>query len=84
MLIEMFPSSFFFVTPETIFGYEKYLNVRTVCEICSNLVIKTPERRNRRCCGVFIVNFEHILHIFLSLVFSLLNLIESMPAVVLK
>ena len=29
-------------------------------EICSNLTIKTPERRHWRRSGVFIVNFEHI------------------------
>ena len=31
-----------------------------MCEICSNLRIKTPERRQWRRYGVFIVNFEHI------------------------
>ena len=31
------------------------------CEICSNLTIKTPKRF-----GVFIVNFEHIPHLFSS------------------
>ena len=33
---------------------------------------KIPERRHWRCFGVFIVNFEHISHLFL--VFLLLNL----------
>ena len=33
-------------------------------EICSKLTIKTPERRQRRVSGVFIVNFEYISHIF--------------------
>ena len=37
-------------------------NTRKKCEICSKLTIKTPERRRS---GVFIVNFEHILHHFL-------------------
>ena len=32
-------------------------NTRTRREICSKLIIKTPERRH--CSGVFIVNFEH-------------------------
>ena len=36
------------------------------CEICSNLTIKTPERRQRRRSGVFIVNFEYISQIFLA------------------
>ena len=30
------------------------------CEICSQLTIKTPERRHWRHSGVFIVNFQHI------------------------
>ena len=47
-------------------------NTRTRCEICSKLTIKTPERRHWRRSGVFIVNFEHILH--LVLVFLLLTL----------
>ena len=37
-------------------------NGRTRCEICSNLTIKTPERRQWRRFGVFIINFEHIWH----------------------
>ena len=32
-----------------------------MCEICSKLTIKTPERRHRRPSGVFIANFEQIL-----------------------
>ena len=36
-----------------------------MCEKCLNIRIKTPERR---CCGVFIVNFEHISHLFLVFV----------------
>ena len=35
-------------------------NTQTRCEICSNLTIKTPKRRQRRRSGAFIVNFEHI------------------------
>ena len=35
-------------------------------EICSKLTIKTPKRRHWRCFGVFIVNFEHISHLFSS------------------
>ena len=42
------------------------------CEIRSELTIKTPERRQWRRSGVFIVNFEHISQLFL--VFLLLNL----------
>ena len=47
-------------------------NIRTRCKICSKLTIKTPEQRQWRRSGVFIVNFEHILH--LALVFLLLTL----------
>ena len=47
-------------------------NTRTRCEICSELAIKTPERRQWRRLGVFIVNFEHISPIVLE--FLLLTL----------
>ena len=35
-------------------------NTRTRCEICSKVTIKTPERRQWRCSGTFIVNFEKV------------------------
>ena len=41
-------------------------STRKRCEICSKLTIKTPERRQRRRSGVFIVNSEHISHLFSS------------------
>ena len=44
-------------------------NTRTMCEICSKLTIKTPER--------LFVNFEHISH--LVLVFLLLTLNMHLP-----
>ena len=47
-------------------------NTRARCEICSKLTINTPERRQWRRSGVFIVNFKHISHLFL--VFLLLTL----------
>ena len=47
-------------------------NTRTRCEICSKLTIKTLEQCHWCRSGVFIVNFEHILH--LGLVFLLLTL----------
>ena len=50
-------------------------NTWTRCEICSKLTIKIPERR---CSGMFIVNFEHILH--LVWVFLLLTLNMWSPA----
>ena len=33
------------------------------CEICSKLTIKTPKRRHWCLIGVFIANFQHILHL---------------------
>ena len=40
-------------------------NTRKRCEIYSKLTIKTPERRQRRYSGVFMVNFEYISQLFL-------------------
>ena len=40
-------------------------NTRTRSEICSKLIINTPERHNCRRSGFFIVNFEYILHVVL-------------------
>ena len=40
-------------------------NARKRCEIFSKLTIKLPEPCQWRRFGVFIVNFEHILHLFL-------------------
>ena len=48
-------------------------NSRKRCEICSKLTIKTTERRQWRRSGVFIVNFEHISHLFLVLLLLTLN-----------
>ena len=48
-------------------------NTRKRCEICSKLIIKTPERRQWRFSGVFIVNFEYISHFFLVFLLSSLN-----------
>ena len=59
--------------PVCIFMFKvNYRNTRARCEICSELTIKTPERRQWSHSGVFIVNFEHISHILL--VFLLLTL----------
>ena len=46
-----------------------YRNTRAMCEICSKLTIKPPERRH----GVSIVNFEHISHLFLVFLLFALN-----------
>ena len=53
-------------------------NTRKMCETCSELTIKTPERRQWHRSGVFIVNFEQISQIFL--VFLLLTLSKLMLA----
>ena len=59
--------------PASIYLFEvNNKSSRNICEICSKLTIKTPERRHWRRSGVFIVSFEHISHFFL--VFLLLNL----------
>ena len=34
-------------------------STRKTCEICSELIVKTPERRHWHRSGVFIANFEH-------------------------
>ena len=44
-------------------------NIRKRCELCSKLIIKALERR---CSGVFVVNFEHLSR--LCLMFLLLTL----------
>ena len=53
-------------------------STRSNCEIYSKLTIKTPERRQWRRCGVFIVNFEDIS--YFVLVFLLLTLNIKLPA----
>ena len=53
-------------------------NTRRRCEICSKLTLKTPEWRQWHRSGVFIINFEHLSHLFL--VFLLLTLNKQMLA----
>ena len=48
-------------------------NTRKMCELCSKLTIKTPEQLQWRRFGVFLVNFEHISHLFLVFLFWDLN-----------
>ena len=47
-------------------------NARTRCEICSKLTIKTLERRQWRCSGALVVNFQPVS--YLVLMFLLLTL----------
>ena len=49
-------------------------NTRIRGEICSKLTIKTPEWRQWRYYGVFIVNFEHISHFALFFMLLTLNM----------
>ena len=46
-------------------------NTRTRCEISSKLTIKTPEWRRS---GVFIIDFEYILHLVLMFLLLTLNM----------
>ena len=52
-------------------------NPRTMCEICSELTINTPELRHWCCSGIFIVHFEQIL--LIALVFPFLTLNKYIP-----
>ena len=42
-------------------------NITTMCETYAKLTIQTPELHQCYCSGAFIVNFEHIWHLFLML-----------------
>ena len=48
-------------------------DTRAKCKICLKLTIKTPELRQWRRTGVFIVNFEHISHLVLVFLLLMLN-----------
>ena len=52
-------------------------STRKRCEIYSKLTIKTPERYQWRHSGIFIVNFEHILHLVLVFLLLTLNMLED-------
>ena len=49
-----------------ILPYCKRLTFMSRCGICPKLIIKTPERPQWGRSEIFIVNFEHISHLFLS------------------
>ena len=49
-------------------------NTRMRCEICSELTIKTPERRHWRRSDIVIVNSGHISHLVLVFLLSSLNM----------
>ena len=57
---------FFWIFPANIYLFKvNNKNTRKMCETCSKLTIKTPERCQWRRSVVFIVKFEHISHLFL-------------------
>ena len=55
--------------PENLVSTDTFLfkvnngNIRAMCEICSELTVKTPERCQCHLSSIAIVNFEHISHI---------------------
>ena len=70
---QLLPRTWLFNIPAKIYLFKiNNKNTRKRCEIYLKLKIKTPERRQWRRSGVFIVNYEHVSH--LSLVFLLLTL----------
>ena len=48
-------------------------NTSNRCKICSKLIKKTPKRGHWCRSGVFIVNFQHILHLVLVFLLLILN-----------
>ena len=53
-------------------------NTRTMCEICSKLKIKTPDRNQwRRSGGVFIVSFDLISHLLLVFYLNFVELFHK-------
>ena len=63
------------IAPQLLFCL-KNRNTRDRCELCSKLAIKTQEQRQWGFSDGFIVNLEHIQHLFL--VFLLLTLTKKM------
>ena len=63
------------VTHQKIFTLSKLLVIfyTLMCEVCSKLTIKTPERCQCRRSSVFIVNFGHISHLFLAFLLFTFN-----------
>ena len=67
------------IIPSNIYLFKvENKNTRKRCEKCIELTIKIPERRQLHLSGVFIVNSEHISHLFL--LFALLTLNKKMLA----
>ena len=66
------------IVSKMMIGLSNYLFGNYRCEICSRLTITTPERRQWRRSGVFVLNFEFISHFILM--FLLLTLNKQLPA----
>ena len=77
-LLNLFATFFCHIDGGAFSSYSNFMlkvnnrKTRTSCKVLSKLTIKTPERRQWRLSGVFIVNFEPIL--YLVVVFLLLTL----------
>ena len=65
----------FLVSKQTFSYLFKFNNGNTSnrCKICSKLIKKTPKRGHWCRSGVFIVNFQHILHFVLVFLLLILN-----------
>ena len=57
-------SKYAFASSQHLLTQSSNKNTRKRCEIYSNLTIKSPERRQWRRSGAFIVNLEHISYLF--------------------
>ena len=67
-------SSLFRHLPRNIYLFKAInRNSRKRCEICSEWILKTSERRESRRSGVFIVSFEHISYLFLVFLLLILS-----------
>ena len=53
--------------PANIYLFKiKNRNTKKRCDVCSKLTVKTLDRHHRRRSSDFVVNFEHISHLFSS------------------
>ena len=66
--LDMDRNFLFLLPPTSIYLFKvNNKNTRKLSKICSKLTIKIPEERLWRRSGVFIVNFEHISQLLLSI-----------------
>ena len=64
---------FWLNTPNIYLFHVNNRNFKKGCEICSKLTIKTPEKRQWRLSGVFIVKSPHTSHLF---PFSVVSIVD--------